>query len=79
MPVMNHQTLPLPNPGDWLTTEGAAYELGVSRRTVERMAEREVLTPYQPAGGPRETPGPMYWRPEVLRVRDARRLSGVAR
>lgn len=68
------QTLPLPNPGDWVTTEGAAWLLGVSRRTVERMAAAGTLTAYRPGAGPIERPPAMFWLPEVARVKEARLL-----
>lgn len=69
---MNNQTLPLPNPGDWMTLDGAAFLLTVSTATVRRMVRDGVLTEYRPLTrlGMR---GPlMLWRPEVNRVLDAR-------
>lgn len=48
-------TLPLPNPGDWVTIEWAAAHLGVDRRTVHRWIGKNVLTSYCPRVGPKET------------------------
>jgi excisionase family DNA binding protein len=73
MQDMKHeQTLPLPNPGDWLTTDGAARLLGVHRRTVMRMADRGALTAYEPGTGYGMTAPLMFWAAEVAGVRQAR-------
>lgn len=76
---MNNQTLPIPNPGDWITTMGAAFLLGVSRRTVERMAERGTLTAYRPYGAPREVTSVLFWRQQVNDVLTARLTVAGAR
>lgn len=76
---MNNQTLPLPNPGDWITTMGAAFLLGVSRRTVERMAERGTLKPYRPYGAPKEVTPVLFWRQQVNDVLTARLTVAGAR
>ena len=68
---MNAQTLPLPNPGDWTTVDGACEILGVSRRTVARMVAAQVLTAYRVRGaGRREI---LLWVPEVREVAQARK------
>lgn len=72
MSVMKQQTLPIPNPGDWITTMGAAFLLGVSRRTIERMAEKGVLTAYRPYGAPDEVTPVLFWRAQVNDVLTAR-------
>jgi excisionase family DNA binding protein len=78
--AMNQQTLPLPNPDDWLTKGRVARQLGVSRRTVDRMVDRGALTAYSPVGAYKEKVPAMFWHADVLRVLDARlRLSGARR
>lgn len=69
---MNQTPLPLPNPGDWLTTDGAAHLLGVHRRTLMRMVDIGQLTAYEPGAGFKKTPPLMFWRPAVEALRDAR-------
>ncbi len=69
---MKQNTLPIPNPTDWMTTKAAAFLLGVSPRTVERLAERGTLTAYRPYGVQKEKRPVMFWRPEVNAVVDAR-------
>ncbi len=69
---MKQVTLPIPNPTDWMTTKAVAFLLGVSPRTVERLAEKGVLTPYRPYGSAREKVPAMFWRPQVNTVVDAR-------
>jgi excisionase family DNA binding protein len=69
---MKQDTLPLPNPTDWLTTKAAAWLLGMSTRSVERMVERGVLRAYRPYGAQKEKVPAMFWRPEVNAVVDAR-------
>ncbi len=69
---MKQDTLPIPNPTDWLTTKAAAFLLGVSRRTVERLTDKGVLTAYRPYGAPKEAVPAMYWRAQVNAVLDAR-------
>lgn len=69
---MKQEMLPIPNPTEWLTTKAAAFLLGVSRRTVERLTEKGVLTAYRPYGAPMENVPAMYWRPELNSVVDAR-------
>lgn len=69
---MNQQPLPIPNPTDWLSVKGAAFLLGVSPRTVERLAEKGTLKAYRPYGAPKENPAAMFWRDDVNAVVDAR-------
>lgn len=68
---MDNQTLPLPNPGDWLAIAGAAEHLAVSRRTVERMIEDGRLTGYWIEGARDRTAAAMLWRADVERLREA--------
>jgi len=70
---MNNQTLPLPNPKDWATIDGVAERLGVSRRTVSRMATDGVLTAYKPHQGRAYRPLVLFWVPEVDELHQARR------
>lgn len=77
MPGMNNQTLPIPNPGDWLTLNAAAEFLGVSRRTLLRMVEKRALTAYSPYGGFREKSPTMFWRADVAVVEQARTRLGA--
>lgn len=73
MCVMNQQqALPLPNPNDWVTITGAAHFLGVHRRTIERMIERETLTGYRMWGAADEQVPQMIWKPELMQVKSAR-------
>lgn len=60
---MNDQTLPLPNPGDWCTIDGAAEITGKSRRTIARYVELGTLTGYKIHGA--GTRGALLWVPEV--------------
>jgi excisionase family DNA binding protein len=69
---MNQHPLPIPNPTDWLTVKAVAALLGVSPRTVERLAEKGTLTAYRPYGAPKEKTPAMFWRDEVNKVVDAR-------
>lgn len=75
---MKRDTLPIPNPTDWLTTKGAAFLLGMSPRSVERMVERGALRAYRPYGAPKEKAAAMFWRAEVNAVVDARITLAVA-
>lgn len=63
--------LPIPNPQDWLDTRAVAEMLGVDRSSVLRMP-REVLNVYRLGSGRTR----FYWRPQVVRLADARRLLG---
>lgn len=65
---MDNQTLPLPNPGDWLTVGAAATRLRKSRRTVERYVALGTLTGYWPEGAVKRAGSAMLWRPQVLEL-----------
>lgn len=60
---MNDQTLPLPNPGDWCTIDGAAEITGRSRRTIARWVDLGTLTGYRIHGAGRRHV--ILWVPEV--------------
>lgn len=68
-------TLPLPNPGDWVSAEAAQKLLGVSHVTLFRMwsGPEPVLHRYSPDGAK----WPMFWRPEVENLLAARTRAGV--
>lgn len=66
---MNDQTLPLPNPGDWCTIDGAAEITGKSRRTIARYVELGTLTGYKIKGSPRR--GVLLWVPQVRELAGA--------
>lgn len=72
------QDTPIPNPTDWMTTKAAAFLLGVSPRTVERLAEKGTLTAYRPYCAIREKVPAMFWRPQVNAVVDARLILAAA-
>ena len=68
---MHNQTLPLPNPGDWISIAAAAARLEVSRRTVERLIEDGRLTGYWIEGARGRTAAAILWRADVQRLREA--------
>jgi len=72
MKMSYDQSLPLPNPGDWLSRMGAADVLKVSHQTIARMVQHGTLKQYAPAGA-RATA--MYWRPEVEQLLAARTIA----
>ncbi len=77
---MNQPTLPMPNPGDWMTVNAAATLLTVDRRTIDRLIDKGTLTVHRPYAGPGEKPPLLLWRAEVLQVMSARRrLAGATR
>lgn len=69
---MQQETLPIPNPGDWLTVSATAQALGTSRRTVMRMAARGALRDYSPIGADGEKPTVLFWWADVAKIRAAR-------
>jgi excisionase family DNA binding protein len=70
---MNYQTLPLPNPEDWITVYGAAPILRTSVRTVVRMVQDGRLTGYRIAGAPDRPASRILWRPQVVELAEAMR------
>lgn len=76
---MEQQPLPLPNPGDWMTRQAAAYVLGVDPRTVDRMVLDKLLTDYRPVAKPGEQAPLLLWREQVRDLVRARARSGRAR
>lgn len=75
---MEQQTLPIPNPGDWMTRQAAAHVLGVDPRTVDRMVENRRLTDHRPIGAPQERPPLLLWREEVRELVRARARAGLS-
>lgn len=63
--------LPFPNPGDWATLTDAAAMLGVSRQSVNRMADDGILTRYE-IGTEDNGRQSLYWRAEVAELAAAR-------
>jgi hypothetical protein len=70
--VMNNATLPLPQPGDWMTIGAAAHLMKVHARTIDRLIRKGALHSYSPWAAPTEKPPVMLWRDEVLQVHAAR-------
>lgn len=71
-------TLPLPEPGNWMTIMAVAHLLGVNRKTVDRWIEKGTLKAYAPYAAPDERPQQMIWRDHALSLLGARkRLSGA--
>lgn len=65
MSLMNNMTLPLPNPGDWVSVAGAAAILRCSVRTVTRRVREGRLKAYLPYGA-RDLPNNyILWRKDV--------------
>jgi excisionase family DNA binding protein len=62
---MQDQTLPIPNPGDWLSATQACAIANVGRSTIYQWIKSGVLTRYEVAGSG------AFWRPEVHELRDA--------
>lgn len=80
MPDMNNMTLPLPNPGDWMTIKAAGQLLSVDERTVRRFLDKGTLTKHHPYVATDEKPPVFIWRAEALALLGARnRVSGGAR
>lgn len=74
---MNQPTLPIVDPTVFITIDGAAEVLGVSRATVTRMVDRGLLSPYWPAGGRTERRPVLLSSAEVEQLRAARKRAGV--
>jgi hypothetical protein len=72
---MSEQTLPLPNPGDWISPRGAAAILRVSVRTVHRKMAAGRLTSYLPYGAVDAPSNHILWRPEVKELGKALALA----
>lgn len=68
---MNAQTLPLPNPGDWVTVEGAARILGKSKAQVIRYVADQRLAGYRFEGARERLADRMLWKAEVLEFKAA--------
>jgi hypothetical protein len=69
---MEQQTLPLPNPKDWMTRAAAAAALSVDPRTIDRMVTDQLLKAYQPVVALHEGPRPLFWAAEVMELGYAR-------
>jgi hypothetical protein len=70
--AMNNATLPLPQPGDWMTIGAAAHLMKVHAPTLDRLIRKGALHSYSPWAAPTEKPPVMLWRDEVLQVHAAR-------
>jgi hypothetical protein len=72
---MENQTLPLPNPGDWISPRGAAAILRTSVRTVHRRMADGRLKSYLPYGALDLPSNHILWRPEVKELGKALALA----
>lgn len=68
---MNDQVLPLPNPGDWVTIEGAARILGKSKQQVIRYVADQRIRGYRLEGARERLADRVLWKPEVLEFKRA--------
>jgi hypothetical protein len=68
---MNVQALPIPNPGDWLTIDGAAMLLGRSKKQVIRYVADQRIRGYRIDGAGPRLADRLLWRAEVEAFRDA--------
>lgn len=76
----SQMTLPLPDPGAWMTIKAVARLLGVTRKTVDRMLASERLTGYSPVADPDERAPVLIWRDDAMSMLSARnRVAGGAR
>lgn len=71
---MNVQTLPLPNPGDWVTVDGAARLLGKSKKQVIRYLADQKIRGYRFYGATDRLAERMIWRADVEDFRKAQLL-----
>jgi hypothetical protein len=62
---MDNQTLPLPNPGDWVSVAGAAAITRTSIRTITRRIADGRIKAYLPYGAADRPSNYILWRPEV--------------
>lgn len=65
---MDNQTLPLPNPGDWVSVAGAAAITRTSVRTITRRIADKRLKAYLPFGAQDRPSNYILWRPEVVEL-----------
>lgn len=70
---MNAQTLPIPNPEDWVTIEGAARLLGRSKQQVIRYVADQRLAGYRVYGARDRLAERLLWRADVERFKEAQR------
>lgn len=70
---MNVQTLPLPNPGDWVTIDGAAVILGRSKKQVIRYVADQRIRGYRFEGAGPRLADRMIWRAELEEFKEAQR------
>lgn len=76
----SQMTLPLPDPGSWMTIKAVACLLGVNRKTVDRMITKGLLTGYAPYSAPDEKAPTLLWRDEAMAMLSARnRVAGAGR
>ena len=65
--------LTMPNPQDWGNVQAVAQELGLTVRTVRRLATDGVIRAYRPRGTEGATATMMFWWPEIQTYGRARR------
>lgn len=68
---MNVQTLPLPNPGDWVTIDGAAAILGRTKKQVIRYVADQKIRGYRFEGAGPRLADRMIWRAELEKFKAA--------
>lgn len=68
---MNNQTLPLPNPDDWISVAGAAAICRISTRTVARRVKAGAIIAHLPYGAADRPQNYILWKPSVLQFGDA--------
>jgi hypothetical protein len=71
---MNAQALPIPNPGDWVTVEGAARILGRSKWQVNRYLADQKIRGYRIEGARDRLADRLLWKPEVLEFKRAQTI-----
>ncbi len=65
------QTLPLPNPGDWCSVDGAAALLQVTRSSVYRFYDKGLIKIHY------VNALPLLWKADVVELATARARAGV--
>lgn len=68
---MNGQTLPIPNPDDWVTVDGAVKILGRSKQQVVRYLADQKIRSYRIFGARDRLAERLIWRAELLEFKAA--------